>query len=484
MNQSNYPIKLTHYINGKAAQPQGSNVSYLPHANPATGEPLLTVPQGSVEDTNQAVSAALTAYATWDSFSVKERASILLEAAERLDSAIGHLADIDVLETGKPRGLALALAEGAPRHIREFVEAIGDISDQLLEGGHRQLMDSRGVVAIIVPWNAPIEVVMRTLPAVLLLGNTAVIKPSERAPWAVRELAEVLGLPKGVINVLVGDASAGAPLVEDPRVKLVIHTGSVESGRAIALACAAQLKPVILELGGKDPVIVDRDVDIEWAASIVATGSWINAGQLCTAMERIYVDKAIAEEFIDALVSKARSEIVGPGSDTSSTVGPLIDQKMLELVSNHVDSAVALGAKVITGGIQADRPGWFYPPTVIVNVAKDMPVMVEETFGPIAPVMIVESLDEAVSLANQTRFGLAATVLTNRAEGVAAARKLQAGTVWVNNYLAGTPGGRCLPRGESGLGVVGDRRAVIEAIGAPRVLHLANGAANWDLSSN
>jgi acyl-CoA reductase-like NAD-dependent aldehyde dehydrogenase len=479
MMESKLPLEQSHFVNGRAVKGLGDENTFFIHANPSTAEPLLLIPRGSKEEAERAVSAAEAAYKQWSNFSLEERVSQLLSAADRIEQSIDRLTEVDVLETGKATSLARALAQSAPQHIRDFVRAFGDLSDRALEGGHRQLLDSRGVVAVVVPWNAAVEVVMRTLPAVLLLGNTAVIKPSERAPWAVRELIELLGLPSGVVNVLMGDASAGAPLVADPRVKLVIHTGSVESGRAIAAACAAQLKPAILELGGKDPVIVDRDVDVEWAASIVATGSWINAGQLCTAIERIYIDKLIANEFVDALVQKAESEVVGPGSEPLSTMGPLIDKRMLDLVSNQVHSAINKGAKVLTGGKQIERPGWFYPPTVLVDVSHEMEVVLEETFGPVAPVMVVEDLDEAVDRANNSRFGLAATVLTNRAEGVAAARKLQAGTVWVNNYLAGTPGGRCLPRGESGLGAVGDRRAVIEAIGAPRVLHLAKGSADW-----
>lgn len=484
MIEAEFPLELGNLIGGRRVVPQSSSASPMTHANPSNGEPLLIVPRGSAAEVRSAVDAALVAQPIWESKHLQQRSELLLEAAGRLEAAVERLAYIDALETGKPLALARSLAGGAALHIRDFVAATHGFIDQPLGADHRQLYDAHGVVAIVVPWNAAVEVVMRTLPAALLLGNTVVIKPSERAPWAVRELAETLDLPPGVVNVVVGDASAGQSLIEDPRVRLVIHTGSVASGRSIARVCAEQLKPAILELGGKDPILVDRDVDIEWAAATVALGSWINAGQLCTAIERIYVDEFIAADFIDALAEHARAETVGPGLDDRTTVGPLIDERMRVLVAEHVDAALASGARAVVGGAPLPGPGFFYPPTVLVDAPDDSPVMVEETFGPIAPVRVVSNLDDAVSLANRGKYGLAATVLTNRPEGVVAARRLKAGTVWVNAYLAGTPGGRILPRGESGLGVVGDRRAVLEAIGAPRVLHLARGSAELDINRN
>lgn len=472
-------VELTHFIGGTGIAPANPS-DWITNCDPSTGVPLLRLPRGGPEDASRAVGAAEAAQPEWAALPFRDRAALLLDAAARLDAASEHLALVDVRETGKPLALARALAAGAAVHVREFVAAGDQFADQLLADGHRQLYDPHGVVAVVVPWNAAVEVVMRTLPAVLLMGSTAVLKPSERAPWAVRELVDVLALPDGVVNVLLGDASSGAPLVDDPRVDFVIHTGSVESGRAIARASASLLRPVLLELGGKDPVIVDHDVDIEWAAGVVATGAWINTGQLCTAMERVYVDASVAEPFVSALVARAEQEVVGAGADPATTVGPLIDARMRDLVADHVTSAVASGARALTGGLPLERDGWFYPPTVLVDVADDMAVMHSETFGPVAPVRVVPDIETAVALANASRYGLAATVLTARPEGVAAARRLRAGTVWVNNYLAGTPGARSVPRGESGLGVVGDRRAVLEAVSVPRVLHLAGDAATWD----
>ena len=271
----------------------------------------------------------------------------------------------------------------------------------------------------------------------------------------------------------MGDGNSGKPLVGHAEVDLIIHTGSVGSGRDIAAISGAMLRPAVLELGGKDPVIVDSGVDIEWAADLVAFGSFINTGQLCTAIERIYVVEDVAEEFINALVARAEGEVVGSGLDPATTVGPLIDEAQRSIVQSHVDAAVKAGATVRTGGAPAEGPGFYYPPTVLTNVTPEMEIMTNETFGPIAPVRVVSSIEEAVREANESSYGLAATVLTDRPEGVAAAAKLKAGTVWVNAYLAGTDGGRCEPRGVSGLGIVGDRRAVLEAVSSPKVLHIS-----------
>jgi succinate-semialdehyde dehydrogenase/glutarate-semialdehyde dehydrogenase len=461
-----------HFIDGVAEPLDSAEGRIVELHDPATGAVIGRAPTGGEGDADRAVQAARRAQPEWASRSVDERRRLVAELAERIEAAADELARIDVLETGKTIGLARALVAGGPAHVRDFVAASEGFFDQELPGGHRQLREPYGVVGIIVPWNAPVEIVMRTLPAVLIAGNTVVVKPSERAPFAVRRLVELLQLPPGVVNVLMGDGSSGKPLVGHPDVDLIIHTGSVGSGRDIAAVSGAKLRPALLELGGKDPVIIDSGVDVEWAADLVALGSFINTGQLCTAIERIYVVEEIADDFIDALVARAEREVVGPGLDPATTVGPLIDEAQRSIVQAHVEAAIDAGATLRTGGSPEAGPGYFYPPTVLTNVTPEMDIMAQETFGPVAPVRVVASIEDAVREANASTYGLAATVLTNRPEGIAAAARLKAGTVWVNSYLAGTDGGRSEPRGVSGLGIVGDRRAVLEAISSPKVLHI------------
>jgi succinate-semialdehyde dehydrogenase/glutarate-semialdehyde dehydrogenase len=216
-------------------------------------------------------------------------------------------------------------------------------------------------------------------------------------------------------------------------------------------------------------------VDIAWAAQLVAQGSFINAGQLCTAIERIYVLEEIAEAFTVELVRLAEAERIGPGTDPAPTMGPLIDDRHRRLVHAHVCDALERGATLRTGGEIPDGPGFHYPPTVLVGCDAHMAVMADETFGPVAAVQAVPDLDHAVREANGGRYGLAATVLSNRAEGMEAARRLTVGTVWVNTYLVGTEGASCQPRGDSGLGAVGDRNAVLRAVSSPTTMHIATG---------
>src|SRR5919202_4079470 len=235
--------------------------------------------------------------------------------------------------------------------------------------------EPRGVAALLVPWNDPIAIAGGQLGACLVTGNTVVLKPSEKTPLSTIRLVELLDLG-AVLHLLLGDARAGRPLAAHPEVALVIHTGAVATGRELAAACAGDLRKALLELGGKDPLIVDEGVDPAWAAGQAAAGAFANAGQLCTSVERIYVHAAVAEPFVAALVAGAER----------ARIGPLIDERQREIVHRHVTEAVDGGAEVRTGGAPADGPGFFYPPTVLAGCTDDMAVMREETFGPVAAV--------------------------------------------------------------------------------------------------
>jgi succinate-semialdehyde dehydrogenase/glutarate-semialdehyde dehydrogenase len=322
--------------------------------------------------------------------------------------------------------------------------------------------EPRGVAALLVPWNDPIAIAGGQIGACLVTGNTVVLKPSERTPLSTIRLVERLDLPAGVLELLLGDERAGRPLAAHPEVDLVIHTGSIATGRELAAACAGDLRKTLLELGGKDALIVDAGVDPAWAAAQAAAGAFANAGQLCTSVERIYVHESVAEPFVAALVAEAQR----------TTIGPLIDSRQREIVHRHVTEAVAAGAEVRTGGAPADGPGFFYPPTVLAGCTDAMAVMREETFGPVAAVRAVASFDEALAAANATEYGLAATVLTpSMANAQTAWRELRAGTVKVNAVWGGAPGGAAQPQGASGTGF-GYGPELLDEVTLTKVVHV------------
>jgi succinate-semialdehyde dehydrogenase/glutarate-semialdehyde dehydrogenase len=293
-------------------------------------------------------------------------------------------------------------------------------------------------------------------------GNTVVLKPSEKTPLSTIRLVELLDLPPGVLELLLGDERAGRPLAAHPEVDLVIHTGSIATGRELAALTARDLRKALLELGGKDPLVVDAGVDPAWAAGQAAAGAFANAGQLCTSVERIYVHEAVAEPFVAALVARAEQ----------TTIGPLIDAGQRDIVHRHVTDAVARGAELHTGGEPADGPGFFYPPTVLTGCTHDMAVMREETFGPVAAVRAVGSFEEAVRAANATEYGLAATVLTpSMAHAQSAWRDLRAGTVKVNAVWGGAPGGAAQPQGASGTGF-GYGPELLDEVTLTKVVHV------------
>jgi acyl-CoA reductase-like NAD-dependent aldehyde dehydrogenase len=298
-----------------------------------------------------------------------------------------------------------------------------------------------------------------------------VLKPSEKTPLSTARLVELMDMPAGVLNLLLGDARAGRALVAHPGVDVVMHTGSVDTGREIAQACARSLKKAVLELGGKDPLIVDAGVDPRWAASQAASGAFANAGQVCTSVERIYVHESIAAEFVAALVDEARSLVVGDGLDPETQIGPLIDVAQREVVHSHVADAVERGARLETGGPR-DGAGFFYEPTVLTGVDDDMQIMQEETFGPVAAVRVVRSFEEGLAAANGTQYGLAASVLTASQEHAQrAARMLDAGTVKVNAVWGGAPGGAAEPRRSSGMGF-GYSPELMDELTCTKVVHV------------
>ena len=447
--------------------------------DPATGGEIGRIPAGDARDAAAAVATARAALEGWARTPAAERAGLLKDAARRLRGQVESLARCQTLENGKPladsRGGVVAGIEA----VEQYAE-LGPLHRGRSLGGGWLANDvmvhvPRGVAALLVPWNDPVAIACGQLAASLVVGNTVVFKPSEKTPLSAvaltRALAEVL--PPGVVNLVLGDGRVGAALVAHDGVDVVLHTGSVETGRRIAQQCATQLKKAILELGGKDPLIVDAGVDPAWAARQAATGAFANCGQICTSVERVYVHQEVAAPFLDALVDEARALVVGPGLDPATDMGPLIDERQRRIVDFHVHQAAEAGATVLTGGQPLEGPGFFYPPTVVSEVTGEMTLLRKETFGPVAPVQVVASFDEALRRANDTESGLAATVLTPSLEHAhRAGRELQGGTVKVNEVWGGAPGGAAIPHKHSG-SAFGYGPELLDELTLTRVVHHA-----------
>ena len=304
----------------------------------------------------------------------------------------------------------------------------------------RLLHEPYGVIGIVSPWNYPFSIPATETLAGLVAGNAIVVKPSELTPLVVLELAALLhdsGVPQEVFQVVVGDGATGAELLNSEIDKLVF-TGSVPTGKRIAQAAAARLLPVVLELGGKDPMLVLEDADIDVASSGAVWGAFVNAGQTCLSVERCYVHRKIYQPFLEACVRKTERLRVGNGMNPETDMGPMIHQRQLHIVEQQVADAKARGAQVLTGGVRMPELGPnFYAPTVLAGVTHEMLIMREETFGPVLPIMPFDSEEEAVCLANDSEFGLAASVWTrDRARGEAMARRINAGTVMVNDVVS------------------------------------------------
>jgi succinate-semialdehyde dehydrogenase/glutarate-semialdehyde dehydrogenase len=444
--------------------------------NPATGEQVGLIPAGTPQDARGAVAAAREALAGWRRTPAADRAALVKEAARKMRGRARELAEIVVLENGKPIEDALGGVEAGIGTLEQYAELGPLHRGRSLNGGldayDAMVHEPFGVAAVVVPWNDPVAIACGYLGAALVTGNTVVYKPSEKTPLSAVWLAAMFdGLPSGVLNLLLGDHRAGRPLVKDEGVDLVLFTGSVETGREILSTCGSRLKKAVVELGGKDPMIVDQGVDGAWAAGQAATGCFANAGQICTSIERIYVHEAVADEFLKELTERARNLRVGDGSDPRTEMGPLVDEELRSEVHRHVAEAVEAGAELLCGGEVPDGPGSFYPPTVLRGVREGMAVVDEETFGPVAAIEVVPSFDEAISKANSTAYGLAAVVLTpDPAHAQRAWRELEAGTVKINEAFGGAPGGAAQPRKASGLGF-GYGPELLDEVTTTKVVH-------------
>jgi acyl-CoA reductase-like NAD-dependent aldehyde dehydrogenase len=418
--------------------------------NPATGEVLRELECAGEGEVQSAVARARAAQAAWVEIGVRRRVAVLREFQRGLIKKKSEIAEAITREAGKPVAEALTtevlvvldaarfLIENAYRLLRDESLPHGSLATKLKSG--RLVREPYGVVAIISPWNYPFSIPATETLASLVAGNAVVLKPSEFTFLVALELMSLLhaaGVPRDVFQVVVGDGATGAALIHSEIDKLVF-TGSVATGKRIAAAAAERLLPLVLELGGKDPMLVLDDVDVDVASSAAVWGAFVNAGQTCLSVERCYVHRSRYEEFLRACVEKTNKLRVGHGLDPETDVGPMIHERQLQIVEAHVEEAVARGARVLTGGSRSPELGKnFYKPTVLADVTHEMRIMREETFGPVLPVLAFDSDDEAVRLANDSDFGLAASVWTRSGErGERLARRIRAGTVMVNDVIS------------------------------------------------
>lgn len=424
--------------------------SRIASVNPATGEVLGELETAGPTEVRAAVARACAAQPDWYAWGLRNRIRVLRRFQEIVLARKSEIARHITQEAGKPQVEALLtevlVVLDAARFLIDNVFAI--LRDQSLPHGNpvhktksgRILREPYGVIGIISPWNYPFSTPATESLAALVAGNAVVLKPSELTPLIALELGKLLheaGVPDDIFQVLPGEGATGAALVRSAIDKLVF-TGSVTTGRRIAQAAAERLLPVVLELGGKDPMLVLDDADIDVASSGAVWGAFVNAGQTCLSVERCYVHRSLYPAFVDACAEKARKLRVGNGMDPATDIGPIIHERQVRILESHLEDARQRGARLPAGGTRLRELGpTFFAPTVLADVSPDMRIMQDETFGPVLPIAPFDDDTEAVRLANDSEYGLAASIWTrDRARGEKLARQISTGTVMINDVVS------------------------------------------------
>ncbi|MGQ4513010.1 aldehyde dehydrogenase family protein [Streptomyces sp. DW26H14] len=427
--------------------------------DPATGEPFDEAPDQRPDELDAAVEGARAAWISWRA-DPRARSVALLQAAEAVETAGGDLAPLLTREQGKP--LAESYAEVARTAARLRYFAALKPGREPIEDGRPVRSEVRwrplGPVAAIVPWNFPLQLASAKFAPALAAGNTMVLKPSPFTPLATRLLGSVLAaaLPENVLTIVTGREPLGARLASHPAIRHVTFTGSIPTGRAVAGGAADSLARVTLELGGNDAAILLDDVDVERIAERLFWAAFRNCGQVCMAVKRVYAPVRLYSRVVEALADQARNVVVGAGLDAGSQLGPVSNAPQLACVESRTAQALADGARAAAGGHRLDRPGYFFAPTILADVPSHSPVVREEQFGPVLPVLPYEDLDQAVALANDTGFGLGGSVWgtdLDRAEAVA--DRLECGTAWINHHAELSLAQPFAGVKESGVGVAG-----------------------------
>jgi acyl-CoA reductase-like NAD-dependent aldehyde dehydrogenase len=433
-------VEWRHYIGGEWVAARDTFDDHDPY----TGEIMARVPRGTRDDARRAVEAAAEAFPAWAALPPAAKQDLFLKAADVLRARQQELVALAARETGATFGFGMFQTEFVVGMLRQAAGLVyaptgtvipSDVPGALAMG----LRQPVGVVAGLAPWNAPLILSLRSVVGPMAFGNAAVLKPSELSPLvgglALAEVFDEAGFPPGVINVVThapGEAGPiGDELFENPLVRRIGFTGSTETGRRLAEQAGRHLKRIVLELGGQNPLLVLDDADVGYAVDAACFGSFLHQGQICMSTRRILVDRAVAGEFVDRLVAKTASLKVGNPAEPDTVIGPLIDERSAEAARARLDEAVGRGARVLTGG---GVDGSLMQPTLVTDVPDDAELGSEETFAPVATVTTVDGVDEAVRLANDSRYGLSAGVITaDQDRGMAVARRLETGIVHVND---------------------------------------------------
>ncbi|MGA2528365.1 MAG: aldehyde dehydrogenase family protein [Acidimicrobiales bacterium] len=412
--------------------------------NPATGEIYGQAPECTPAELDKAMNAAEAAFGSWREDDKSRRAG-LLGAADAIEGSLEELASLITHEQGKPLAESRSELADAMSDLRYYAHL--ELPREIIRDDERALVEvvrkPVGPVAAITPWNFPLGTAVVKLAPALAAGCTVVLKPSPLTPLACLRFGELVRelFPAGVLNIVSGGNDLGAAMSEHPVPRQISFTGSVATGKKISLAAAPDLKRVTLELGGNDPAILLDDVDPEETAESIFANAFVNCGQVCVAIKRVYVPERLYGEVVDALVVRAKAASIGDGSLEGVDLGPLTSTTQLDRVAGLVEDAVAQGAKLATGGRRIDGPGHFYEPTILTGLDDGVRIVDEEQFGPALPVMSYRDIDEVIERANRTHFGLGASVWTrDAARGNSVARRMDAGTAWVNTHQSAVPG--------------------------------------------
>ncbi|NVK71914.1 MAG: aldehyde dehydrogenase family protein [Oceanospirillaceae bacterium] len=435
--------------------------------NPATLETVATCANADKSQLDEAVKAAQTAFKSWSVSSHEERKSSLHKIGDELEARASEIAALIVAEQGKPFALAMGEVQAGVAWLRYTasqdipVKVAEETDTKRIEIHHKPL----GVVGSITPWNWPFMIAIWHIVPAVRAGNTVINKPSGLTPFSTITLVEIMNnhLPKGVVNIITGQSGIGSGITSHPQISKIVFTGSTETGQSVMRSAADNLKRLTLELGGNDAAIVLKGTDVEKVAGEIFAAAFLNMGQTCGAIKRLYVHESVYEDMCAALVSTANEQVVGNGMDEGVNFGPVQNKDQLELVASFVDDARKRGATILTGGQPLEGAGYFYPPTLVADISNEALLVKEEQFGPALPIIKFTDVNDVVEMANGVDVGLDGSVWgPDTAEATEVASRLECGTTFVNTHAKIQPN---IPMGGckmSGFGVEFGEEGLLE----------------------